>query len=96
MLSGLVNEMLAKINPMDWNIQFTSERVKEGIISFLDVEIRCNSTDGSLSLKIYYKSFNTARPVSAILFPPPHASQMLCGFHYTEENNLPLVNCQPS
>ena len=53
-----VNEMLAHINSIDHNIQFTSEREVEHVIPFLDVEIMRN-VDGSLSTKVYRKPTHT-------------------------------------
>ena len=52
-----VDEMLAHINSINHNIQFTSER--EGhVILFLDVSIMHND-DGSLSTKVYRKPTHT-------------------------------------
>ena len=53
-----VDEMLAHINSIDHNIQFTSEREVEHVIPFLDVEIMRN-VDGSLSTKVYRKPTHT-------------------------------------
>ena len=50
--------MLAHINSIDHNIQFTSEREVEHVIPFLDVEIMRN-VDGSLSTKVYRKPTHT-------------------------------------
>ena len=53
-----VDEMLAHINSIDHNIQFTSEREVEHVIPFLDVEIMRN-VDDSLSTKVYRKPTHT-------------------------------------
>ena len=53
-----VDEMLAHINSINHNIQFTLEREKEHVISFLDVKLMHNE-DGSLSTKVYRKPTHT-------------------------------------
>ena len=59
-LANQVDEMLAHINSIDHNIQFTSEREVECVIPFLDVEIMRN-VDGSLSTKVYQKPTHTGQ-----------------------------------
>ena len=53
-----VDGMLAHINSIDQNIQFTFEREQEHVIPFLDVMILHND-DGSLSTKVYHKPTHT-------------------------------------
>ena len=59
-----VDEMIAHINSIDHNIQFTSEREVERVIPFLDVEIMRN-VDGSL-----YQGVPKAHPHRSI---PPNS-----------------------
>ena len=53
-----VHGMLAHINSINQNIQFTSEREQGHVIPFLDVTILHNN-DGSLSTKVYCKPTHT-------------------------------------
>ena len=69
-----VDEMLAHINSIDKNIQFTLERGHA--ISFLDIKIMRND-DGSLTTKVYRKPTHTdqylqfsSQPINVLLVPP--------------------------
>ena len=62
-----VDEILAYINSIDQNTQFTLEREERHAISFLDIKIMCSS---------HYQSILKAhphRPIPPVLFPPPHS-----------------------
>ena len=72
-----VDGMLAHVNSINQNIQFTSEREQGHVIPFLDVTILHND-DGSLSTKVYckpthmdqYLQFSSHHPTNVLLFPP--------------------------
>ena len=69
-----VDGMLAHINSINQNIQFTFEREQGHVIPFLDVTILHND-DGSLSTKVYRKPTHMdqvlfPQPTNVLLFPP--------------------------
>ena len=67
-----VDDMLANINSINHNIQFTLEREEGHVTSFLDVSIMHND-DGSLSTKVYHKPTHTDQYLQfSSHHPTPH------------------------
>ena len=62
--------MLAHINSIDHNIQFTSEREVECVIPFLDVEIMRNAESPPTQINTSNSLHTTPWPINGQLFPP--------------------------
>ena len=90
-----VDGMLAHINSINHNIQFTSEREEGHVIPLLDVTILHND-DGSLSTKVYHMPTTrintssslptTPQPTNRLLFPP-YSRELLPTVRVREERS---------